>query len=772
MKLTELLVIHEDPRSTLSLKRALERELSVGEVYGAGGAEVALRRVEEEAPDAVLLHWGLPEGGAYELLFRLSEWRGEGPPVLVFGREMELDDVRRVLQLGVAGVLVEPLDPAAVVQDLDALRKRGVSVSVGVLMERHGRWLLEPDELLWAAGEAGRWHRRMSSLAVSGRKSWLGDEAQRLEALAQRLEAAVGGPVTAALLQALLAVLAAGEGRLQAVAEHCEVEDQVLLRLLRRAKRFGRTLGGDEQLVEALKLLESKLADRETRRDGNLVKLRKAARTSLQRLGQDGPDPLVERLGRLLAVPVGILEGLSDARHRQLASRLLMEEDEPTALRHVRMALLAWLLRPENEALAHPDEVSALRVLMGKARGGFTEVDLLAALCELDPDPALEGLDLLALRRFAPALDGAFREVVMSLLAAGQPGGLVDRRRVRALVSAVEAVEPTLVAAPTWTSLNQVLAAPAKRKTREAIQQLLFVVGARGSRDVDPLRGLMSLLVERETKPMDVERFLQICRDAITGTLDRSAFQKPERVAAPTSTLRLTPDDYRQARLMELVDEFRSVDESLTDLHVDDVKERLPARTTHERFTEGEMLRLRMLASSLAEQNTDVERMAILRTHSPEGRPRGEEVLVLEEMARELADEKTPKLLWRLLGMGANDAQSVRAFLDQGRLDAAFVAVQRLHDGDAETGPLLNEVSIALYEADRGPESEPLLHRALRLEPDKLNILFNLARLQHELCHDEEALPLALEVCMRAPHLTPGQVLLDRIEAALLGTKA
>ena len=140
--------------------------------------------------------------------------------------------------------------------------------------------------------------------------------------------------------------------------------------------------------------------------------------------------------------------------------------------------------------------------------------------------------------------------------------------------------------------------------------------------------------------------------------------------------------------------------------------------------------------------------------------------------ALELADEKTPKLLWRLLGMGANDAQSVRAFLDQGRLDAAFVAVQRLHDGDAETGPLLNEVSIALYEADRGPESEPLLHRALRLEPDKLNILFNLARLQHELCHDEEALPLALEVCMRAPHLTPGQVLLDRIEAALLGTKA
>jgi hypothetical protein len=91
-----LLVVDDDPDVRALLRRMLEREgYAVAE---ADNGRVALERVRERAPGAILLDLMMPEMDGFEFLAALrtsEEWRGV-PVVVVTGRELTDEDRRRL----------------------------------------------------------------------------------------------------------------------------------------------------------------------------------------------------------------------------------------------------------------------------------------------------------------------------------------------------------------------------------------------------------------------------------------------------------------------------------------------------------------------------------------------------------------------------------------------------------------------------------------------------------------------------------------------------
>ncbi len=766
-----LVIVHDDPRATLALKRVIEAEVDA-EVLGAGGYEAALRRVEDDAPDALLMHWPLPEGEAYELLWRLSE-RGAHPPVLAFGGHWDVDDIRRVLQLGVIGVLDAPLECRALLADLESLGGGAACASVRRLLGVHGPWLLQADDTLWATEALGTWQLRMADLAVQVRKRWLATLAKRADALCARLEASTHAHLTAPMAKALVGVIIGGEGQLEAMSRLYQLDERLLRRLLRRARSFGESLGGEAELAETMKHLVARLSAREQRaRSGALVALQRASRLALKRDDPAAAHVLLEGLHHLLHVAQSVVDGIPPETVRRLAARLLLEEDEAGALERCRLVLLGHLLPPGREAPATKEEAKAFAALFGARRLSATA--LVERLCALNPDPVLRRIDLLALRHFAPELSESAHGTALTLLAAGRLGGTIDRRRVDALLAAIDAHATVLVGPPTWRSVEVLLAEPDRRAAVDTVQRVLFATGARGSADVPVLRDTMHAMLERVPEALDLVRFLTACHDAIAGHLDLGAFVGLG--AQPTGDAmmleRLGGRAFEESRIRAVLDEFAGLREALPQVDLATAVRRMPqtAAAHGGRLTGGEVLRLQVLASLLAHQRTDEARVEILRvSHSPDARPRGEEAVALEAMARELGDPHTTALIRRRLGLEAKpDLEVVRSALEDKKVDAAFIAVQALRDDTEALPELLCAVALSLYELGRGPEGAPLYRRALAIEPGRLNALFALARIEVEATHFDAALPLALEVCRVAPQLTPGKNLLAEVQAGLV----
>ncbi|MEZ4434804.1 MAG: hypothetical protein R3F65_20565 [bacterium] len=109
------------------------------------------------------------------------------------------------------------------------------------------------------------------------------------------------------------------------------------------------------------------------------------------------------------------------------------------------------------------------------------------------------------------------------------------------------------------------------------------------------------------------------------------------------------------------------------------------------------------------------------------------------------------------------DLTAVERWIAQGDLDAAAERLRSVLDGTPNLPEALNLVALHLYVAGRRTTAGALWERAVRLGPDRLNILFNLARLRVEMGQPAEARPLLRRVLMRRPHLTPGRLLFARV---------
>lgn len=109
------------------------------------------------------------------------------------------------------------------------------------------------------------------------------------------------------------------------------------------------------------------------------------------------------------------------------------------------------------------------------------------------------------------------------------------------------------------------------------------------------------------------------------------------------------------------------------------------------------------------------------------------------------------------------DLKRIEKYIEQGDLDAAAQLVRETEDGTLQLPEGLNLVALHMYVAGRRTAAGALWERAVRLGPDQINILFNLARLRCEMGQPAEARPLLRRVLRQRPHLTPARVLFVKV---------
>lgn len=133
-------------------------------VYRRDDAEEAT--ASADAPAAILIDWDLPDHGALHLVLQLKKQLGvRTPPLVAFASRWDPPSLRRAIQLGVDGVLPNPVEAAAVRTELKALWTRGETLSRGRLLDRAGPALLNADDGLWRIQPRQRWHAELRDLA-------------------------------------------------------------------------------------------------------------------------------------------------------------------------------------------------------------------------------------------------------------------------------------------------------------------------------------------------------------------------------------------------------------------------------------------------------------------------------------------------------------------------------------------------------------------------------------------------------------------------------
>ena len=105
----KILVIEDDPVARADLEARLEANGYI--VARAADAASALTVVNRERPDLILLDLGLPAGDGYLVLERLRKIKALASiPVLIVTGRSDADTRKRVAALGVAPVLIKPVD--------------------------------------------------------------------------------------------------------------------------------------------------------------------------------------------------------------------------------------------------------------------------------------------------------------------------------------------------------------------------------------------------------------------------------------------------------------------------------------------------------------------------------------------------------------------------------------------------------------------------------------------------------------------------------------
>jgi DNA-binding response OmpR family regulator len=104
----KVLIVDDEPDILLMLRINLEAEGY--ETALAADGETALRRIDDEDPDVVLLDVMMPVMDGWSVLDALSS-RPDAPRVIVLSAKTATRDVRRALDLGAAEYLTKPFEP-------------------------------------------------------------------------------------------------------------------------------------------------------------------------------------------------------------------------------------------------------------------------------------------------------------------------------------------------------------------------------------------------------------------------------------------------------------------------------------------------------------------------------------------------------------------------------------------------------------------------------------------------------------------------------------
>jgi len=120
---TKILVVDND-RTTLEMVQ-IRLEVAGYHALTARTAEAALEMLTTSRPNAMILERNLPLMDGISLLEAYAAMDLTRPlPVLLVGRSLAADDVRRGMQLGVRDCLAKPFSGAAVLERLARMLKK------------------------------------------------------------------------------------------------------------------------------------------------------------------------------------------------------------------------------------------------------------------------------------------------------------------------------------------------------------------------------------------------------------------------------------------------------------------------------------------------------------------------------------------------------------------------------------------------------------------------------------------------------------------------
>lgn len=122
-----ILIVDDEPDVLLTLRLLLEGEGFEPSLAAEG--ETALRRIDEEHPDLVLLDIMMPVLDGWMVLAQLAD-RPRRPHVVVCSAKTGALDIARARELGAAAYVTKPFDPADLIATLrDVLAGRSVEES-------------------------------------------------------------------------------------------------------------------------------------------------------------------------------------------------------------------------------------------------------------------------------------------------------------------------------------------------------------------------------------------------------------------------------------------------------------------------------------------------------------------------------------------------------------------------------------------------------------------------------------------------------------------
>lgn len=103
-------LIVDDSRVVRAVARRILEDLNI-QVLEAENGEVALKVVQNDAPDVVLLDWNMPVMDGMGFLKSMRETDLAKPPIIVFcTTERSLDHIRRALDAGADEYIMKPFD--------------------------------------------------------------------------------------------------------------------------------------------------------------------------------------------------------------------------------------------------------------------------------------------------------------------------------------------------------------------------------------------------------------------------------------------------------------------------------------------------------------------------------------------------------------------------------------------------------------------------------------------------------------------------------------
>jgi len=767
----------------LFVKRTLEAA-TWAEVTGARAPAQAFERIAAttDPVHVVLLHWTLPDLGALMLVSALDDLGERRPKVFAFTTHWNEDELARALQTGVDALLSAPLTLEAVAVEVQSLRARGEALSRSRLLSLAGPRLMRRDDRLWHVAPDDIWRRRMAELA--GRVHSRAVEAQGRdgEALLDRLDRLYGRPIGADVVkllrqqldtptigtEALVKATGLPASRVRAylsvldtlyASGHAKVP---YVSAARAAVGYAQSVVANRVEVQPLSpsgwarvqtLAAELLAEGQTPGSG-MPSVPSAA---------NRVDILQRVVAEMAQVPVAAIVSLPERTRRALVASAVVADDQLALVDRARLEVLNAVLQGLPETPIDTERLRCLCAALGATKppdpgAAARLVGVLVDAVAEDVEVDTERLRLLeAALRALPPMDDVDTAALIARLgdlrSNLEPGAEADLRRVERLVDYwAEGRMERVGVAVLGAMVRAAARAHERLRPEPIIERLHAAVGAPDyatqGRIFDACDGLRRL---RPAVVSDTDRLRHVLR-RVAG---EEAAVTPERLrallveadmsvsmerAAVGRSGELAPTRENEARVLaQLRALASSLDVPLERVHLTpDEVERLAAQfaTADDAALAGlspeAILRLRALAVVLGRAGRDAPGLVgrALERGGRDVRAIGGLAVMLDAPAQAAARAALREAL------GLPDARVGAAEIERlvaaGHLEAAALGLGDLNDRDPRAPNLLNEVALALRNANRGPEGEPLFLRALAIQPNRLNLLFNSGRMYLE----------------------------------------